>query len=82
MKLAPLDPDCALIGGIEAIDMNQRVERLMRIKALCGVLKPEREQRFNAAIVKAGIDATSADPANRTTAEAALGLLSLELCDE
>jgi hypothetical protein len=46
------------------------------------VLKPGRERRFSAVMAKAGTDATSADPAVRTAAEAALSLLSLELCEE
>jgi putative transposase len=58
-----------------------RIERLMRAKALCGSLKPERERRFNAALARVRLAAASADPAARTAAWAELSLLSLELCD-
>jgi hypothetical protein len=66
----------------EAMDVDLRIERLMRVKALCGMLKPECERRFGAVIAKARIDATGTNPAARTAALSALGLLSLELCDE
>ena len=82
MQLAPIALDCAPINGIEATEMDRRIERLTRVKALCGMLKPTREQRFNAAMARARLDATSADPAARAAARAVLGLLSLELCDD
>ena len=81
MQLAPPALDCVPIGGIEAMDIDRHIERLMRVKALCGALKPERERRFSAVMARARRDATAADTAARTAARSALGLLSLELCD-
>ena len=44
MQLAPPALDCVPIGGIEAMDIDRHIERLMRVKALCGALIPDEGQ--------------------------------------
>jgi hypothetical protein len=81
MQTSLLAPDFPPTRRVEATDVERHIERLTRMKALCGVLKSGRERHFNAVIARARSDARRADPEARTAALSALGLLALELCD-
>jgi hypothetical protein len=82
MQLAMLAPDRAPISGNEARAIDRRIEHLMRVKALCGALKPGCEGRFDAIMTTVRHDIAGTDPAVRNALLSALDVVSLELCDE